>query len=505
MGDRIPPGSLGDFARSGPKRRDESRNARGLRGAGSSRILIPMIDIMFPFLLFFLLNADISEREVEGVTPPLARHAPQDEAKANADRITVNVHHDADDPKDPKCPPFVAHEVCRNDAHWHISMSGRRYDFTKDGMAKFAQALAELGKVKPEDPAKGISARKLIIRADRTAPYGYVQKVLEQASVAHIYKIEVGAGVPRGTVVERAETQPDRAESTSRFRALPPQTSNEFHEMKVAVKQREEDGVVERRIGDSPPIPMGPQGDAMIEEAVRAELMRRRPAGVVVIIASDRAVPWQAVVGVMDAAKVGGVEKLEFAKWDETEPSRESRPTTDRTESRPAVESIDASRLLEKLWPTGALGELRLRSGRRSTPIFARLPVLGGSRSIRTATLAYDLPTGRLLTVDVGDLEGRETEHHAKRIEQFGGLTSAMISGQNGECSYAVFRSGSEETTSVTVVLAMKRVRIEVFHDRTEIADRAVWKPIVEQLAARVVSMYDVIVRSSEATRLAPR
>ena len=65
----------------------------------------------------------------------------------------------------------------------------------------------------------------------------------------------------------------------------------------------------------------------MIEEAVRAELMRRRPAGVTVIIAADRAVPWKAVVDVLDAAKDGGAEKLEFGILDEPE-SRgvESRP-----------------------------------------------------------------------------------------------------------------------------------------------------------------------------------
>jgi len=159
--------------------------------------LIPMIDIMFLLLLFFMLNADMSQRELEELTPPLARHAQQDDSKVNADRITVNVHHDADDPKDPKCPPFVNGDVCRTEAHWHISMSGRRYELNKDGMTKLAQALTELGKVKLEDPAKGISARTLIIRADRTAPYGYVQKVMEQCGVARVYKTEIGAGLPK--------------------------------------------------------------------------------------------------------------------------------------------------------------------------------------------------------------------------------------------------------------------------------------------------------------------
>jgi biopolymer transport protein ExbD len=157
--------------------------------------LIPMIDIMFLLLLFFMLNADMSQRELEELTPPVARHASLDDSKQNANRITVNVHHDAKDTAN--CPPYANDEVCRNDAHWHISMSGRRYELTKEGLNKLAQALTELGKANIEDPAKGISGRNLIIRADRTAPYQYVQKVLEAAGTAKVYKIEVGAGLPK--------------------------------------------------------------------------------------------------------------------------------------------------------------------------------------------------------------------------------------------------------------------------------------------------------------------
>jgi len=99
--------------------------------------------------------------------------------------------------------------------------------------------------------------------------------------------------------------------------------------MKLALSWRERKGVVERRIGDSAPIPDGPQGDAMIEEAVRAEVRRRRPAGVAVIIAPDRAVPWRVVVAAMDTAKDGGADKIEFARVDESEPrGEESRPSS---------------------------------------------------------------------------------------------------------------------------------------------------------------------------------
>jgi len=160
--------------------------------------LIPMIDIMFLLLLFFMLNADLSNREMESITPPIARHATKDEPLPGSDRITVNVHHDEEqDPKKPNCPAFANGEICRNNAHWHISMSGRKYEYTVEGLAKLGSALGELGKTHIEDPVKKISGRPLIIRADRTAPYNLVQKVLEAAMVGRIYKVEISAGLPK--------------------------------------------------------------------------------------------------------------------------------------------------------------------------------------------------------------------------------------------------------------------------------------------------------------------
>jgi biopolymer transport protein ExbD len=158
--------------------------------------LIPMIDIMFLLLLFFMLNADMSSRELEELTPPIARHSEKEEGKAEPDRITVNVHHDTKEVT--PCALYNNGDICRDDTHWHISLSGRKYNFDKDGMTRLGQALFELGKTRrdPGDP-KSISERKLIIRADRTAPYGYVQKVLEQATVGRLYKVEVGAGLPK--------------------------------------------------------------------------------------------------------------------------------------------------------------------------------------------------------------------------------------------------------------------------------------------------------------------
>jgi biopolymer transport protein ExbD len=158
--------------------------------------LIPMIDIMFLLLLFFMLNADMSNRELEEITPPIARHSTKETVENTApDRVTVNIHH----AKDIDCALYKNSEVCRNEGHWRISVSGRSYTFDPDGMKRLETVLYELAKAKmsnPSDP-KAISERTLIIRADRTAPFGHIQKVMEQTSKARMYKVEVGAGLPK--------------------------------------------------------------------------------------------------------------------------------------------------------------------------------------------------------------------------------------------------------------------------------------------------------------------
>ena len=57
--------------------------------------LIPMIDIMFLLLLFFMLSADMGQRELEEVTLPKAMSVKEDTAtkgKSNQ-RLTINVYH----------------------------------------------------------------------------------------------------------------------------------------------------------------------------------------------------------------------------------------------------------------------------------------------------------------------------------------------------------------------------------------------------------------------------
>ena len=54
--------------------------------------LIPMIDIMFLLLLFFMLGADMGQRELEEVRLPKAAEVKIDKPEEKDGRLTINAH-----------------------------------------------------------------------------------------------------------------------------------------------------------------------------------------------------------------------------------------------------------------------------------------------------------------------------------------------------------------------------------------------------------------------------
>ncbi len=157
--------------------------------------LIPMIDIMFLLLLFFMLGADMGQRELEEVMLPKAKSVKEDKATKEAqgkERLTINVYHKYKTDKF-NCPAHESGNVCRTPEHWLIGIRGK--DFTDT--AKLQQTLekdAAEFRTDPKNPL--ISERKVMIRADETAPYGRVQVVMNTCSKVGIYKIECGAAQP---------------------------------------------------------------------------------------------------------------------------------------------------------------------------------------------------------------------------------------------------------------------------------------------------------------------
>jgi biopolymer transport protein ExbD len=156
--------------------------------------VVPMIDIMFLLLLFFMLGADMSQRESVEVKLPVADQIKEDKDKnmQQDPETTVNIH------LDPAVNEKLADNVgeSRDAKLWVVSIRGNQY--TIDGLKTQLKIEADEFPEHDVDPAAGkvLSAKKVLIRAERNAPFGLVQKVIETAGSVGMYKVEVAGTKP---------------------------------------------------------------------------------------------------------------------------------------------------------------------------------------------------------------------------------------------------------------------------------------------------------------------
>ena len=160
--------------------------------------LIPMIDIMFLLLLFLMIASDMGQRELEDVRLPQAdvvKEDKPDQDSKEADRLTINVYHIAQQAAD--CAVYWGKNqgVCREERHWRMGVKGTDYtDMEK--LFAFLDKEAAIGRKGTDPKAPRVSERKVMIRADGAAPYGMPQKAMNVCARAGMYKIDVGAAQP---------------------------------------------------------------------------------------------------------------------------------------------------------------------------------------------------------------------------------------------------------------------------------------------------------------------
>jgi len=149
--------------------------------------LIPMIDIMFLLLLFLMLGADMGQREFEDVILPVVDSTTVQEKpdRDPAGMTIINVYH-----RDTPCTFHKEGGICSDETHWSIGVRGN--DYTPTSIGALIKSEADLGRADPKKP-EGLSERTVMIRADQSALYKYVQKVIEACAYAGLYKIEIGA------------------------------------------------------------------------------------------------------------------------------------------------------------------------------------------------------------------------------------------------------------------------------------------------------------------------
>ncbi len=160
--------------------------------------LIAMIDIMFLLLLFFMLGADMTQRELaELVLPNADQVEEQKKEKADTDefRTTVNVHHRHDD-GNVRCLVNAKGGVCREMDHWLYVIRSEEFSTLtiKDHIGMLAEAAMD--KEVNAIAGKRMSKRKINIRGDKYAPYGHIQQLITLCGLAGIYMVEVSAARP---------------------------------------------------------------------------------------------------------------------------------------------------------------------------------------------------------------------------------------------------------------------------------------------------------------------
>src|SRR5687767_4105492 len=149
--------------------------------------MTPMIDVVFQLIIFFMLLMDMSTKELEILKLPKA----------------VSAVEDKPDPKDPR-------PVVNITAEGKIIVKGEViYDPDKDdGYKKLTEYLSSRARlmkmdwIDKENPGLGKAPdRPILVRADQSTPFKYIQKVMEKCGLQDIkiWKIELAA----------AEVKPD--------------------------------------------------------------------------------------------------------------------------------------------------------------------------------------------------------------------------------------------------------------------------------------------------------
>src|SRR5262245_33417863 len=130
--------------------------------------LIPMIDIMFLLLLFFMLSADMVTKELENVTlPKEMEQAKQDDDKNKKDYDTefIAIVHDKDNNDHTDCAAYNT-TGCKDENHWLVKLAGatlndlpNRTDWTPV-KARLREIATIPGEMEPPDPTSGATYSK---------------------------------------------------------------------------------------------------------------------------------------------------------------------------------------------------------------------------------------------------------------------------------------------------------------------------------------------------------
>lgn len=155
------------------KRSKSSLDAGKAVEGGAETDMTPMIDIVFQLIIFFLVANDLTRKEVEELELPQAIYGKEDKASEKETRIIINVLKPDNVANPPKIPD--------------VKVKGKQYNL--DDLKRYMRTRADM---KREEGPNSASAIFVLVRADRNAPWQYVQYVMQVCAdpTVMIYKMQ---------------------------------------------------------------------------------------------------------------------------------------------------------------------------------------------------------------------------------------------------------------------------------------------------------------------------
>ncbi|MDA1264759.1 MAG: biopolymer transporter ExbD [Planctomycetota bacterium] len=148
--------------------------------------MTPMIDVVFLLIIFFMIITDLTQKDLEDLELPMVQHAVEDKPKPDEWRPILNIKFTGE--------IIVTGTTLYDPANIEANTdNGDEYAEVKKRLSLIAEKMTK------EDGKKdGLPDDALLIRADMSTPFKYIQKVMEicAGEGIKIWKVQLAASVP---------------------------------------------------------------------------------------------------------------------------------------------------------------------------------------------------------------------------------------------------------------------------------------------------------------------
>ena len=149
--------------------------------------MTPMIDVVFLLIIFFMIITDLTQQELEDVDLPEAAHAKPDQPDPEEWRPIINVD-------------FAGKMIIKKKVKYDpaVNQGKDKYSDLKTWLLQASKRM----KQEPIAPgsSKLIPDEPVLIRADMSTPFRYVQDIMEQCGdqAISIWKLQLAVSTPEG-------------------------------------------------------------------------------------------------------------------------------------------------------------------------------------------------------------------------------------------------------------------------------------------------------------------